>query len=304
MRIRGVADMTNTRRKRRAWPFVILFVIGFVIMMYPIVSQYYYRIEANNQIMDFTQNVKNLNENEILRRVELADAYNSTLDPSKLADPYTEKEKEGIAEYARMLEVKEKIGFVEIPKIDTNLPIYAGTSSEILNKGVGHLEGTSLPIGGLNTHAVLTAHRGLPSAQLFRDLDKLKNGDIFYIHNIQTVLAYEVDQIMIVEPSNFDPVLVKKGQDYATLLTCTPYMINSHRLLVRGHRVPYVPPVKEESHALISLGLEYKDALAFTLPLSVILFILMLYSRFDYRKVYKKYKRELRDWADKERKNE
>ena len=282
--------MSKSTGKKKIWPLVILFIAGFVIMMYPMVSNYYYRIEANNQILEFTENAKSLDQNEILRRIELAEGYNSTLDPSKLADPYTEKEKEGIAEYARMLEVKEKLGFVEIPKIDTNLPIYAGTSFDVLNKGVGHLEGTSLPIGGKSTHTVLTAHRGLPSARLFRDLDKLQKGDIFYIHNIQTVLAYEVDQILTVEPSNFDPVLVVEGQDYATLLTCTPYMINSHRLLVRGHRVPYVAPVKEDSRALISLGLEYRDMLAFTIPFSVVLFVLMLYSRSDYRKALRRYR--------------
>ena len=282
--------MSKSNGKKKIWPLVVLFIAGFVIMMYPIISNYYYRIEANNQILDFTENAKKLDNNEILRRIELAEAYNSVLDPSRLADPYTDKEKEGIAEYARMLEVKEKMGFVEIPKIDTNLPIYAGTSNEVLNKGVGHLEGTSLPIGGKSTHTVLTAHRGLPSARLFRDLDKLEKGDIFYVHNIQTVLAYEVDQILTVDPSNFDPVLVVDGEDYATLLTCTPYMINSHRLLVRGHRVPYVAPVNEDSRALISLGLEYRDMLAFTIPFSVVLFVLMLYSRSDYRKARKSYR--------------
>ena len=295
--------MSKSNGKKKIWPLVVLFIAGFVIMMYPIISNYYYRIEANNQILEFTENAKKLDNNEILRRIELAEAYNSVLDPSRLADPYTDKEKEGIAEYARMLEVKEKIGFVEIPKIDTNLPIYAGTSNEVLNKGVGHLEGTSLPIGGKSTHTVLTAHRGLPSARLFRDLDKLEKGDIFYVHNIQTVLAYEVDQILTVDPSNFDPVLVVDGEDYATLLTCTPYMINSHRLLVRGHRVPYVAPVKEDSRALISLGLEYRDMLAFTIPFSVVLFVLMLYSRSDYRKARKSY-RLFMDSFDEEKSDE
>ena len=303
MRTRGVMVMSKSNGKKKIWPLVVLFIAGFVIMMYPIISNYYYRIEANNQILEFTENAKKLDNNEILRRIELAEAYNSVLDPSRLADPYTDKEKEGIAEYARMLEVKEKMGFVEIPKIDTNLPIYAGTSNEVLNKGVGHLEGTSLPIGGKSTHTVLTAHRGLPSARLFRDLDKLEKGDIFYVHNIQTVLAYEVDQILTVDPSNFDPVLVVDNEDYATLLTCTPYMINSHRLLVRGHRVPYVAPVKEDSRALISLGLEYRDILAFTIPLSVVLFVLMLYSRSDYRKARKSY-RLFMDSFDEEKSDE
>lgn len=281
----------NDYKKKRIWPFILLFILGFLIMMYPLVSQSYYRIEASNQVMDFQDNAKELDDNEIFRRINLAEGYNSSLDPSKLADPYTEKEKAGRAEYARMLEVAEKIGFVEIPKIDEVLPIYAGTGEEVLQKGVGHLEGTSLPIGGPSTHTVLTAHRGLPTAKLFRDLDKLKQGDIFYIHNIETVLAYEVDQILTVEPSDFEPVLVVENEDYATLLTCTPYMINSHRLLVRGHRIEYVPPVKEESKPLNFVNLNYKDALNFALPLACLSFIFMIYFVFDYRKKKKKLKK-------------
>lgn len=274
----------NNLQKKKIWPFVLLFILGFLIMIYPIISQYYYRMEADKEIESFQEESKKLSENEILRRISLAQGYNSTLDPSKLADPYTDKEKAGVQEYARMLEVAEKIGFVEIPKMDTNLPIYAGTSEEVLKKGVGHLEGTSLPIGGPSTHTVLTAHRGLPKAKLFRELDKLEVGDIFYIHNVQTVLAYEVDQILTVEPWNFEPVLVKEGKDYATLLTCTPYMINSHRLLVRGHRIDYVPPVREESRPLHFLNLNYKDLLPFALALGGIVLLLMVYFRQDYRK--------------------
>ncbi|WP_428842299.1 class C sortase [Peptoniphilus catoniae] len=287
-------------RKKRIWPFVLLFILGFLIMMYPLVSQYYYRIEANNQVMDFQSQAKELDENEILRRMNLAEGYNSSLDPSKLADPYSEKEKAGIAEYARMIEVAEKIGFVEIPKIDEVLPIYAGTGERVLQKGVGHLEGTSLPIGGPSTHTVLTAHRGLPTAKLFRDLDKLKVGDIFYIHNIDTVLAYEVDQILTVEPWDFESILVEEGKDYATLLTCTPYMINSHRLLVRGHRIDYVPPIKEESRPLNFVNLNYKDALTFALPLAVLVFVFMIYFRHDYKKKKKELKRlnEIRYFKD------
>lgn len=182
----------------------------------------------------------------MLNRLELARAYNKTLNPRKLQDPYSEEEKAGLAEYARMLEIKEKIGYVEIPKLNEKIPVYAGTSEEVLQKGVGHLEGSSLPVGGANSHTVLTAHRGLPTASLFTNLDQLKLGDRFYIHNIAEILAYEVDQILVVEPSDFEPVLVVEEKDYATLLTCTPYMVNSHRLLVRGHRIPYVPEVHEE----------------------------------------------------------
>lgn len=283
--------MKKSKNKKKTWPFLLMFFLGFLILIYPIFSNFYYTIEANNEIKEFQEKKDELDENEILRRMELAKGYNSVLDPTRLEDPYTEKEKEGLAEYARMLEVAEKIGFVEIPKIDINLPIYAGTSEEVLEKGAGHLEGTSLPIGGNNTHTVITAHRGLPKAKLFRNLDKLKKGDVFYIHNIQTVLAYEVDQILTVEPSDFNEVLVVKDKDYATLLTCTPYMINSHRLLVRGHRIDYVAPIKEKSNFKDGININYKDKLIFLSPISLALFALMLMERSR----YKKRKKELED---------
>ena len=272
------------KTKRKTWPFVVIFILGFLLMMYPMISNYYYRIDANREIQEFQDEANKLDDVEILRRMELARAYNQTLDPSKLGDPYTEKEKEGIAEYARMLEVAEKIGFVEIPKIDVNLPIYAGTSMEVLDKGCGHLEGTSLPVGGPSTHAVLTAHRGLPKAKMFRELDKLKEGDVFYVHNIQTVLAYQVDRIMTVEPTNFDPILVEEGKDYTTLLTCTPYMINSHRLLVRGHRIPYTPPADETNRGLPFVDMDFKDALLFALPLLILLSLIYGYQRKQFKK--------------------
>ena len=272
------------RSKRKTWPFVVIFILGFLLMMYPMISNYYYRIEANNEIQEFQDGANKLDDVEILRRMELARAYNQTLDPSKLGDPYTEKEKEGIAAYAKMLEVAEKIGFVEIPTIDVNLPIYAGTSMEVLDKGCGHLEGTSLPVGGPSTHAVLTAHRGLPKAKMFRELDKLKEGDVFYVHNIQTVLAYQVDRIMTVEPTNFEPILVEEGKDYTTLLTCTPYMINSHRLLVRGHRIPYTPPVDETNRGLPFVNMDFKDALLFALPLLILLALIYGYQRKQFKK--------------------
>ncbi|HEM2750192.1 TPA: class C sortase [Streptococcus suis] len=224
----------------------LIFVLGLLITLYPLCSHLYYRYEADQEVQEFYQLAKDLPTQDVLNRLELARAYNKTLNPRKLQDPYSEEEKAGLAEYARMLEVKEKIGYVEIPKLNEKIPVYAGTSEEVLQKGVGHLEGSSLPVGGANSHTVLTAHRGLPTASLFTNLDQLKLGDRFYIHNIAEILAYEVDQILVVEPSDFEPVLVVEEKDYATLLTCTPYMVNSHRLLVRGHRIPYVPGVHEE----------------------------------------------------------
>lgn len=273
----------------RKLPFIVLFLLGFFIMIYPVISNIYYRTQASEEIASFEKAASELDKKEILRRMELAHAYNKTLDPSRLSDPFTDKEKEGRAEYARMLEVEEKIGHVEIPAIGEDLPIYAGTSDDILERGCGHLEGTSLPVGGKSTHAVITAHRGLPKAKLFRDLDKLEVGDVFYIHNIETTLAYEVDRIVTVDPSDFSEVLVTEGEDYVTLLTCTPYMINSHRLLVRGHRVPYNPEVLEKASRFNNLlNRDYKDYLSFSIPTLLVLFAIMIYLRHDVKILRKK----------------
>lgn len=225
---------------------LVFFVFGILIASYPIVSQLYYQYKAGEVTADFDVAVMRLKDEDIEERFKLADAFNSTLKPALLRDPFTPQEKKaGVDEYATMLKVNEMIGHVEIPKINQDLPIYVGSSEFVLQKGAGLLEGTSLPIGGEYTHTVLTAHRGLPTAKLFTDLDKMAKGDIFYLHVLNRVLAYEVDQVLIVEPNDFEPILIQKGGDYATLLTCTPYMINTHRLLVRGKRIPYTAPIKE-----------------------------------------------------------
>lgn len=166
----------------------LLFLFGLVVTLYPWISQYYYRYDSDYKIQSFYEQAQQLPSEEVLKRLEHARAYNQTLEPHKLQDLYTEEEKAGVVEYARMLEVKEKIGFVEIPKINERIPIYAGTTEEVLQKGAGHLEGSSLPVGGESTHTVITAHRGLPNASLFTNLDHLKVGDQFYIHNIAEVL--------------------------------------------------------------------------------------------------------------------
>lgn len=246
--------MKNKKKKKKQSNllFILIFLLGFLILAYPHISNFYYKIESNNIVNYFDKEKGKLSKEEIDRRFELAEAFNKSLINNIDDDPYDDKVeiKEGRAEYARMLEIKEYIGHVEIPKIREDVPIYAGTSEEVLQKGAGHLEGTSLPIGGENSHTVITAHTGLPSKKLFTDLDKLKEGDIFYIHNFKDILAYKVNQIKVVEPSKFDDLLVVKDKDYATLLTCTPYMINTHRLLVRGERVPYV----KEDHEANKIG--------------------------------------------------
>lgn len=268
---------------KKNWKIILIFVLGLMIAIYPIISNYYYTVENNNQVKDFQEAVAEMPDKEVLERIDLAKAYNDTLDPSRLADPYTEREKKGVENYARMLEVREKIGYIDVPKINQQIPVYAGTSEDILQHACGHLEGTSLPIGGKDTHAVITAHRGLPQVKLFRDLDKMEVGDLFFFTNVKETLAYKVDQILVVEPWDFEPVLVVEGKDLMTLLTCTPYMINSHRLLVRGHRVPYVPEVKEE---IERAKFNYKSLIVPGIVLAVVMVIIFLYIRHRRRRRY------------------
>lgn len=295
-----IFDEGDSKKKKRKRNLVLggVFLLGFLIAIYPVISQLYYRQVATREVESFDTKRNELDEAELKERLELAHAYNRTLDPTRMADPFTEKEEAGRREYAKMLEIGEKIGHVEIPQINEDLPVYAGTGEDILQKGAGHLEGSSLPVGGKNTHAVVTAHRGLPTAKLFRELDKLRKGDVFLYHNIEGVLAYEVDQILTVEPTNFEPVLVQEGEDLMTLLTCTPYMINSHRLLVRGHRIPYKPEAEITRRATGTSDASYREY--FMITLSIILFlVLVLFIEYSSLRKHKKIFRELRKKRDK-----
>lgn len=270
----------SKKKKKSNFLFIFIFILGLGIMSYPMISNWYYRIDANNQVADYKEARELLSQEEIDRRIRLAKIYNDSLGNVVLKDPYSEEEKEKAFEnYAQMLELRTKIGVVTIPSIDVELPIYAGTNEEILQKGVGHLEGTSLPIGGESTHTVLTAHSGLPSARLFTDLQKVKMGEKFYIDNIAGTLAYQVDHIDVIDPSDFSQLLVVPEKDYATLLTCTPIMINTHRLIVRGHRVPYVPEVDEANMKDKGGNLGIDKRLIILLIFAIIILVRYLLSR-------------------------
>ena len=275
--------MSRKRAFRKILPFILL-ILGLAILFYPMFSDWYYSVDAKQKIQDFTREADTLSEEEVKRRMDLAITYNHTLDPSRLADPYTNKEKESIINYARMLEIHQMIGHIIIPSINVDLPVRAGSSPQVLEDGAGHLEGTSLPVGGKSTHAVITAHRGLPKAVMFRYLDKMKNGDIFYFKNFHETLAYQVDRILTVEPSNFEPVLVVEGEDYMTLLTCTPYMINSQRLLVRGHRVPYQEAIPEPTLQMEIPTSFWKRGFFACLFVAIALLIYLLYLLLEQRK--------------------
>lgn len=279
------------KRKKRINNFIIalIFLAGLAVFAYPAFTRWFYRIEANDQITDFEAGKALLTDAEVEERMRLAHAYNASLINQVSEDPFSEEAKAaGRAAYARMLEIREKIGFVEIPAIDVSIPIYAGTSEDILQKGAGHLEGTSLPVGGNSTHSVITAHSGLPTAKLFTDLEKLRVGDKFYVHNIKETMAYVVDEINVIEPEDFSKLLVAPGHDYTTLLTCTPIMINTHRLIVRGHRVEYVAAVEEETIAEHKVSFTYRYLFYAAL---VVIVILLLYLE-NLRKKKKRIERE------------
>ena len=229
----------------------LIFLIGLGILVYPMVSAVYYDYESGTEVNDFNKEVELLSDKEVDARIERAKAYNESLSGNEvLHDAYSkEEEAAGKKEYAKMLEVHEKMGHVEIPRIHQDLPLFAGTTERVLQQGLGHLENTSLPVGGKSTHSVITGHRGLPDKKLFTDLDKMKKGDMIYIHNIKGILAYKVDDIDVIEPNDFSKLKIVKDKDQLTLLTCTPYMINSHRLIVTGHRVPYTPEEAKKHEA-------------------------------------------------------
>ncbi|HEL1011121.1 TPA: class C sortase [Streptococcus equi subsp. ruminatorum] len=262
----------------------LLFTLGIGIVMFPIVSQISYYVASHQNINQFERTVSKLDTSDIEHRIALARAYNETLSRRPfLIDPFTKKQKEGLKAYARMLEAHEQIGHVTIPSIGVDIPIYAGTTATVLEKGSGYLEGTSLPIGGRSTHAVLTAHRGLPTARLFTDLNKVKKGDTFYVTNIKETLAYKVDSIRVVDPTALDAVRVVDGKDYVTLLTCTPYMINSHRLLVRGERA-LLPSqkVKRASAALVPYY-QYYQWLTYLVLVLVVILLMIAFTKYHRR---------------------
>lgn len=230
----------------------LIFLLGLGIMLYPLISNAYIEYKQKSVITNYEETVKEMPKDTINEELERARDYNKLLIGTAIVtdpfDPEAQKKLEESSDYFNILNLDEKglMGYVVIPKINVNLPIYHGTSEEVLQKGVGHLQNTSLPVGGESTHAVLSGHTGLSSAKLFTDLDKLEEGNIFYIKTLGETFAYEVDQIKIVEPHETSDLLIESDKDYVTLVTCTPYSINTHRLLVRGTRVPYTEEVEEE----------------------------------------------------------
>jgi len=217
---------------------MLVFLIGLAVMIYPAVSDYFIKRSQSRVVASYRQVVERMDPREIERMFTEAQEYNERLLLKPNRFEFTEEDYE---EYYTMLSVDTDgvavIGSLEIGLINVDLPIYHGTSESVLQVAIGHLEGSTLPIGGPQTHAVITGHRGLPSALLLTELDRMGIGDTFVLHVLNETMTYMVDQILVVEPTDFSSLIVDPEMDYVTLLTCTPYGINSHRLLVRGHRI-------------------------------------------------------------------
>ena len=235
------------KKKSSKIVIILIFLAGLSLLLYPLVANQWNNHRQKQLISNYESVVADkeaAGNIDYAAEMKKAEAYNDALLPSILPDSFAvaEAQTEADSSYETSLNIAGDgmMGIVEIPKIDIKLPIYHGTSDEVLQKAAGHLEGSSLPIGGESTHAVISAHRGLPSASLFTDLDQMKIGDHFLIHVLDNILCYEVDQILVVEPEDTDALAVEEGEDLVTLLTCTPYGVNTQRLLVRGHRVDYV----------------------------------------------------------------
>lgn len=224
---------------------LLIFCAGLSILLYPTISNYLNEQSQVGVIEDYREKAEKMSREQIAAEKQAAIEYNEKLaaslsngSPNVFVDH---------SDYWNLLNINgDVMAYISIPSCNINLPVRHDDSEEVLRKSVGHLPGTSLPIGGESTHAVLTAHRGLPSAKLFTNIDSLKEGDLFYIHVLDETLAYKVDQIKVVLPEETSDLQIVKGKDYVTLVTCTPYGINTHRLLVRGERTEYIPETEEQ----------------------------------------------------------
>lgn len=237
--------MKNQKKSNKLTTILLIVILlaGLSLLLYPTFSNWWNSFRQSQVIVNYTDELNNMDNERYQAMIDAARAYNEGLpgrdNPFMLSDAQQQ-------EYNQLLDISGvgAMGYIEIPSIKCTLPIYHGTSEAVLQIAVGHLDWSSLPVGGESTHCVLSGHRGLPSARLFTDLDKLMVGDLFVMRILNETLTYEVDQILIVEPHDTSSLLIEEGKDYCSLVTCTPYGINTHRILVRGHRVANIPEKK------------------------------------------------------------
>lgn len=270
--------------KKRTYHDIIriaILVIAFSVLLYPTISNYLYEKNSSKVISRYDEESVNLTQEEKHKKIDDARKYNKELlSNMELLDPFSPTKSESDEWYESLLNElgSGMMGYICIPKINIELPIYHGTSESVLQTGVGHFQGTSLPVGGENTHAVLTGHRGLPSKKLFTDMDKMENGDVFYVKVFGETFAYKVDQIITVLPTDTKELNIVPGEDYVTLVTCTPYAINTHRLLVRGHRIPYddAVAISSDDHIKANMPFQMKILVIAVIILLVVLLIMLI----------------------------
>ena len=257
---------------------ILALFAGLSLLLYPTVSDYWNSLHASQAVADYAENVRNLEAEKYEQVLQDAKSYNQMLPYEQTTFALSEEEKEA---YDALLDISGTgvMGYIEIPTVNISLPVYHGTEDAVLQIAVGHLEWSSLPVGGESTHCVLSGHRGLPSAKLFTNLDKLVAGDKFIMRVLDEVLTYEVDQILIVEPTDVSTLIIEAGKDLCTLVTCTPYGINSHRLLVRGHRIENQDEAKAIRVTSDAIQIEpLIVAPAVALPMLLVLLVILLVS--------------------------
>lgn len=275
------------KRKLSGILFGLLFLTGFGILVYPTVSNQWNTYRQSRLISDYEKVVSDMKPEDYTEEWEAAREFDSTLVQNNIYGDVFGSDDTQIedTDYWKVLNVAEDgvMGYLSIPKINVRLAIYHGTAEDVLQTGIGHMNGTSLPIGGESTHSVLAAHRGLPAARLFTDIDQMQQGDMFYIHVLDETLAYQVDQILdMVEKDDHetleDALQIQEGKDQVTLFTCTPYGVNSHRLLVRGTRVPYNGEEKTENTPVDSMlrAIQNYYMLYLILGLAVTLLVILI----------------------------
>lgn len=264
--------------KKKLYNIILILILfgGLSLLLYPTVSDYWNSLHQSKAIATYTETVSDMDNVEYKNMWKQAEEYNNNTWVGTEARNLTDEQKE---EYESVLNIGGSgvMGYIDIPKINCTLPIYHGTDEGVLNVAVGHLEWSSLPVGGEGTHCVISGHRGLPSAKLFTNLDKLAEKDIFMLRVLDNTLTYEVDQILIVEPDDTSALLSVSGEDYCTLVTCTPYGINSHRLLVRGHRIENTATSSQAKVTADAVRIEpLIVAPIVAIPMLVLLFLLII----------------------------
>ena len=258
---------------------VVVLISAIAMLLYPTVSDQYSQYVNNRRILSYNREIETVDPTANLEMLEAARAYNKSIQNTEIRDAFNEAAEETSEEYLAQLNPRGDgiMGIIEIPKIGVRLPIFHGTDDAGLTRGAGHMEGTSLPVGGENTHCGIAGHRGLPSAKLFSDLDQMQRGDVIYLNILGELLVYQVDLISVVLPHELDYMSIIEGEDYLTLVTCTPYGVNTHRLLVRGKRARLEDLVDTLALAdSVDNALDWQGALVCAAPFAAVGFLLML----------------------------